>query len=525
MFPPPAPGGPRPRRQLLNSPCNMPLSTVKRDYLAGVATHHLNRVAGLAAGFIITPFALGFLTRQDYGLYALVMSVVSWLSVCDFGFAAGLQTRLSRDRGRQGGGDSGVIRSGIIMQGAAALVVLMTGILLAWGAPFLLGTAVEMEKTARGLLLILAGGFALETASRAFTAILVSREKLQVIHSIQLAGLTVRTATVLLLLTKGWGVFSLGAAYGAGAVVRLLLLVAMSARYRPRIRLRTGDFSPRAALEVGRLGLWFSVGGAAGILILGMDRLLAAKLVSLEAVAVLYLTGRLYEAAESMLRPLTDTARPLLGRLLGSADRKNATRIFFELQPLNRAGTLLAAAGIWAANRSFVTAWVGAENYGGWGLDLALAAAFVARMWVLPDRAFLSAALVVKPQALVRLGEGVLNFALSVLWGLAFGLMGIVAATPAAALATSCRQLPRLTRQVLDGRATASTAIPYRLAFALLAAAAGGRWLASQTGGFHGAAAAAVAVALIAGSAFWVFLPAEGAKRQIRGLFFRGADA
>ena len=87
------------------------------------------------------------------------------------------------------------------MQGAAALVVLMTGILLAWGAPFLLGTAVEMEKTARGLLLILAGGFALETASRAFTAILVSREKLQVIHSIQLAGLTVRTATVLLLLT------------------------------------------------------------------------------------------------------------------------------------------------------------------------------------------------------------------------------------------------------------------------------------------------------------------------------------
>lgn len=503
----------------------MPLSTVKRDYLAGVATHHLNRVAGLAAGFIITPFALGFLTRQDYGLYALVMSVVSWLSVCDFGFAAGLQTRLSRDRGRQGGGDSGVIRSGIIMQGAAALVVLMTGILLAWGAPFLLGTAVEMEKTASGLLLILAGGFALETASRAFSAILVSREKLQVIHSIQLAGLTVRTATVLLLLTKGWGVFSLGAAYGAGAVVRLLLLVAMSARYRPRIRLRTGDFSPRAAREVGRLGLWFSAGGAAGILILGMDRLLAAKLVSLEAVAVLYLTGRLYEAAESMLRPLTDTARPLLGRLLGSADRKNATRIFFELQPLNRAGTLLAAAGIWAANRSFVTAWVGAENYGGWGLDLALAAAFVARMWVLPDRAFLSAALVVKPQALVRLGEGVLNFALSVLWGLAFGLMGIVAATPAAALATSCRQLPRLTRQVLDGRATASTAIPYRLAFALLAAAAGGRWLASQTGGFHGAAAAAVAVALIAGSAFWVFLPAEGAKRQIRGLFFRGADA
>ena len=103
--------------------------------------------------------------------------------------------------------------------------------------------------------------------------------------------------------------------------------------------------------------------------------------------------------------------------------------------------------------------------------------------------------------------------------------MGIIAATPAAALATSCRQLPRLTRQVLDGRATASTAIPYRLAFALLGAAAGGRWLASQTGGFHGAAAAAVAVALIAGSAFWVFLPAEGAKRQIRGLFFRGADA
>ena len=108
----------------------------------------------------------------------------------------------------------------------------------------------------------------------------------------------------------------------------------------------------------------------------------------------------------------------------------------------------MAALSLWAGNGIFVPWWVGSQNYGGIWLDLALAMNLIVHAWVLPNRAILSAGLIVRPQTISRIIEGGLNFGLAVLLGIHFGLLGIVISTAIAGIITSCWYLPLLTARL-----------------------------------------------------------------------------
>src|SRR5690606_23414720 len=114
-------------------------------------------------------------------------------------------------------------------------------------------------------------------------------------------------------------------------------------------------------------------------------------------------------------------------------------------------GIVAAAAGF-AANGAFVAVWAGPENYAGPAVDAFFAANLALHLWILPQRAALTAGWRLRRQVAVRLAEAALNLALSILLVRAWGLAGVAAGTTLAALATSAWLLPRLAAEALGGR-------------------------------------------------------------------------
>ena len=74
------------------------------------------------------------------------------------------------------------------------------------------------------------------------------------------------------------------------------------------------------------------------------------------------LTGRLYALAATLLTQLTDTARPMLGQLIGQGKREEAYNVYRQLLLVSGAAGMLVAAAIWAANGAFVSWWVGGRK-------------------------------------------------------------------------------------------------------------------------------------------------------------------
>ncbi|HUG81630.1 MAG TPA: oligosaccharide flippase family protein [Bryobacterales bacterium] len=470
-----------------------------------MTTSHFLKGASLLVALWLTPFILGKLGREQYGIYVLAVSVAGWLRVCDFGSPAALQTRLARFPDN-GGAASALVTAAFAAQLLTALAACSIGLALAAGSPILAGLTPSAAHgiVAVGALLALDAGVSLLT--KVFSAVLIARQQFHRDNLVQLAAMGMRVLVTVVLLLEGWGLTALAVALLSGSLLRLALTCFESRRIA-RFVIRPRLLSRNHLRDIGGLGMWFSVGGLAGLMILSADLILAAELISIESVAVLYLTARLYDLAEGMFKPVVDVARPVLGALLGRGETSKAADAYRKLESLTMVFALVLSASIWAVNERFVAAWVGPDNYGGIWLNTALAAAFVVNLWVLPKRAVLSAALVVKPQSLSRLGEGVVKIVLGILLGSRFGLPGIVAATSLASLSNSVWYLERLVSGVFKplGATEPFTLRMRPLVFVpvLMAVAVIGWEITAAVGGYAGVTLGFIATAIAGSCMIW----------------------
>lgn len=422
-----------------------------RNYLKGLTTGYAATLATILVGLWLTPFTLRFLDREEYGLFALASDLLMWLGLLDLGITAGLNVQAAQLSGRPDAERLNRLAStAFFTQNVIVLMVLAVGGAMALGFPHFFPVRADLQHTTSMLMLLLVLGSAIGFSTKTFSALLVAHQQLHIDNLLKLALLAIRTVLTVLLLKEGWGLYSLAFASLAATLITSAIAVWRTWRLLPGLQIRWVLASWDVLKGLGSLGIWFSLGGIAGILITSFDRVVAAKMISVETVTTLSLTGRVYALFGGLLDQITNTARPMLGQLLGLKKIAEAQRVYRHLFRLSTGCAVIAAFSLWAGNEPFVTRWVGAQNFGGPLLSLALALNLIVNCWVLPNRAVLSSALVVRPQVLSRIIEAILNLGLSVLLGYYLGLIGIVLGTAVAGLLTSTWYLPLLTARLFN---------------------------------------------------------------------------
>ncbi len=492
-----------------------------RRYLAHLGAAGLVRLLSVGLSLGLTPFVLNQLGPEAYGVYGLALSAIVWIGAADFGIGAGLNVRLARASARIEAAKLGrMTSSALAAQLLLATVVLAGGLLFARLLPGFIDLPAQLVAPSGRLVVWLAAGSALSIAAHPFAMTLLAHQLGAVEQICRGVRIVVRWTVMTALLLSGWGLEALGLAHLIAAVVSSALVVALAFRRIPELGLRWTDVRFSEITATARLGVWQSIGAAAGLLIAGTDRILAGKLVSLEAVAVLALSGALFVFAEGFLTQVVDSARPSLAQSLGAGLTEQAAVAYRRLMSAAVGLTLPACAALWSANGAFIGAWIGPGNYGGAYLDVLFAANLLLAMWALPHRAVLTAAASPRKASLIRLAEGVANLVLSITLGLIYGLPGIVGATALAAC-VSAWTLHRLASEKL-GQTTASyrpllTRFGVQLAL-LIPAAAAGRQIASQIGGFSGAGVAAGLVGVVGLGVFWALVADSETRLQVRSL-------
>jgi peptidoglycan biosynthesis protein MviN/MurJ (putative lipid II flippase) len=133
-------------------------------------------------------------------------------------------------------------------------------------------------------------------------------------------------------------------------------------------------------------------------------------------------------------------------------------------------------------------------------LDATLALNLFVNAWLMPCRAVLIAGLVVRPQAIGRIIEALLNLGLSIILARRFGLIGVALSTAIAGMLISCWYYYYLTagffRCSLGALVWPSLSRLILLALILVPIAWAAHIFALQWGGYSGALLAAFAVAV-----------------------------
>lgn len=412
----------------------------------GLATGYTVTLVTIIAGLWLTPFTLRFLSREEYAIFTLAGDLLMWLGLLDFGISSGLNVQAAQLTGRPDSERLNRLAStAFFTQNIICLIILVVGTIAALFFPVFFEINPVLSHQAIQVTLLMVVGVAINIFVQTFASLLIANQQVHIDNLIRLVLVVTRTGLTVILLLSGWKMLSLAIANLTAIIITAILAVIRVRHLLPDLQIKKKWFSWDVLKSTGNLGIWFSLGGLAGIAIVHLDRIVTAKIISIELVTTLSLTGRLYTLFGGLLQQLTNTARPMLGQLLGAGKLEQAFLRYRQLFTVSTGMTIIVAAGILSLNGDFISLWVGKLNYGGFWLDCALALNMIVHAWVLPNRAILSSNMIVRPQALTRLLEGLFNLALSIFLGLKFGIIGIVLSTAIAGILTSNWYLPLLT--------------------------------------------------------------------------------
>lgn len=402
-------------------------------------------------GLFMTPFILKYVTKEEYAIYYIAADILIWLSIIQLGVAPAFTSRTGHMIGAQRSGEISSLASsawGTQIMSATLLVVIgyiLSDNLEAW---------FPTENKISGLgtiFFIMVINAALVIVSQVFSSLMIANKQIHIDNLIKIFILVFNTGLAVFLLLKGWHLMGLAL---SGLVSTVLLLVINYYRVRvslPGIRFRLLDWRWQETKQLVKQGSWFTLGGIAGILIVSMDRIIVGKFVSVELVANLIITYKLFSLSEKALSKVVDVSRPYLSQMYGRKDFTKLKGAYSFLTVFALFSASLIGVIIFIINKHFIQFWVGDGFYLGDSINLLLTMNFILQFAILPNRALLASTMYkLGPQNSVRILEGLLNLGLSIVLAHYMGVFGVILASIVATVLLSnvlmnalCEQLFR----------------------------------------------------------------------------------
>jgi O-antigen/teichoic acid export membrane protein len=308
---------------------DLPLTPVARKLVRNTILNYTGQLWTVLTTLFLMPYMVAILGPKRFGVWALVLVLVSYLSLLDLGVGAAFVKHIAEYNARQDEmAINGLVSAGVLIY--LVLSVVIIALVAIGGGPLLYAFRIppELLPEARTAFLGAAAVAALSGLCVVFQAVTVGLQRMEVSNVITVvASLPVIIGTVLLL-RWGYGLGGLVIAQAAGAVVTAVLSVWAAFWILPRLQV-----SPRFwhAVEWGRL---FSFGAKVQISRLAelassqADKLLLGYFVGLNPVTFYDLGAKIVRMNKSLSLVLVSAIVPAASELTVSGDQATLRALY-----------------------------------------------------------------------------------------------------------------------------------------------------------------------------------------------------
>ena len=172
----------------------------------GIILGYINFAVKMIIQLIYVPVMLRLLGDNEYGVYQLVTSVVSYLGILDFGFAGAYLKFYSETIGNERK-EERLNSTYMSLFSVMAFLATICGIILARNANFLLGNKLTISELmlAKKLLIVLSVNLGINFFNSVFTSFIISRENFLFQRIINLVATILNPIVTIALLLHGYG--------------------------------------------------------------------------------------------------------------------------------------------------------------------------------------------------------------------------------------------------------------------------------------------------------------------------------
>jgi len=388
-------------------------------------------IVSLAVAFFLSPFLVHRLGSVGYGTWTLVTSMISYMALLDLGLRGTVTRFVSRYHAQGAHEESSRAVSAVFwIRLWTGLVILWAAALLSTLAPSLLRIPPEMQSSTRWALILVGTSLAVTLTFGIFGAVLAALQRFDLLCSVSISQIALRTAGTIWLLRSGHGIVALAVWELCAVILANATLTVLAMRVYREIRVIFRRPDAATLRKLGGYSFYLIAINTSRQVINYTDNLVVGALISVTAVTFYTIAGGLLEYARQMVSALGLSFLPMASSMEARGQKDQLRDLLLN----GTCATLLVGLPIYTAlffrGDNFIGLWMGQEyaQISGSILQMLL----VGQIFLIAQYTnynILCALGKQKPLALRLAGEAVANLILSIVLARRIGVMGVAVGT------------------------------------------------------------------------------------------------
>ncbi len=420
--------------------------------LRGVVLNWTAMAISLGVAFFLSPFVVHHLGNVAYGVWTLVISMISYMGLLDLGLRGAVTRFVSRDHAQgQHIESSRAISAALWFRLWIGLVIVIISLGFSRLATSLFNIPPEMQHAASWAIVVLGAGSAVSLTFGVFGGVLGALHRFDLLSAVTISQTVFRALGTVWILRSGYGIGTLAVWEFSVIVVGNVALAALAFGVYPELRL----FFRRPDASILR-SLWgysfyaFLINISIQI-IYYTDNLVVGAFLSVGAVTSYAIGGGLIEYLRQLVASLTMTFTPLASSFDAQSQRDQLRCLLIQGTRAALLISLPIEVALFFRGHTFIGLWMGeqyAQVSGGILQILLLAQVFAIANYTSGGIAYGLGKH--RPVAVWATAEAVANLVLSLILVRRFGLEGVAWGTVLSSLVVNLFFWPRYVCQIVN---------------------------------------------------------------------------
>ncbi|MFZ2339335.1 MAG: MATE family efflux transporter [Bacteroidales bacterium] len=422
-----------------------------KRFLKGVASGYAFMITSLIVSLWLVPFTLKYLTKPEYAIFAIAGDLLTWLGLAGLGVSSVFNSRGAQLIGKGDKEELNILASTTFFtQLTSAIIIILAGIVVTLKPELLFSKEASAEHL-QLVVAILVMSFTISFILQPLNSMLVASKQIHIDNYLRFGLLAINTALTVFFLMHGLKLLSLAVSNFIGTVIISIITWIRVKRTLGYVKIDLGLWRFDRFRFLLKNGIWFSIGGLAGIFIFRMDSFLIGQYISLTTVTSYVITIKLYQVADKFHGQFFNTTRPYFAQIYGKGDLGLLSRMHSLSFNLAFTAAFIMGLVIMLVNKWFIGIWVGPDFYLGDTINMLLCFNFILQASVLPNRIVLASTFyMIEWHNITRVTEGALKLVVSILLFKSVGVNAVVIGSIIACLLFSSIFLNYLTSRLLN---------------------------------------------------------------------------
>lgn len=379
---------------------------------------------------VMAPVILKIAGQEVLGAYAIVMQIIGYGLILDFGLAVAINRYLSQsfcasDKGAKFKKIFNVGRYFIFSTNALFSILILA---LAFNIDGLITGSKAIITDARTGLYFLSAWTILRTPLVLYGSGLVASQNMATANIIGLIGSVSRLVLSLYLVFSGYGLIGLVGANIISEFIGLLLQKIYFNKLYPQLNMLWHRPDMPMLRELFSFGLTYWGVNIAIVLTVGSDSIVIGHLYGAAVVSIFYTTKSPSFLIMQVIYKISDNAGPAANDLFAQGNIEALKSAYLKILRYSLLLAFPLAIGIVGFNKGVITAWVGVNQYAGGVMSLALAG-FVLTQVISHINAMITLATGnMRNWVVISVGTGFMTIALAYALGKYFGMEWVMVA-------------------------------------------------------------------------------------------------